>query len=212
MKSLDREYIENLATGAAILGTGGGGDPYLGKLTAFQALEDGYDINLIDVKEIPNDALIVPSAGMGSPNRVAEGQICLFDRKLGSNQHFSYKVEMGYDKKSVDRILDIIFQLTNEPVRELEKFSVDGSGSPTSVKQNYAEDRQSQRQKDRSKTKTKSEPKSDDNWLASSDPKHDYVCKVAAIGTKYKLFAGWILCRPFFRRDHFIPRLWLRPF
>ncbi|HIH96234.1 MAG TPA: DUF917 domain-containing protein [Thermoplasmata archaeon] len=72
MKSLDREYIEDLATGAAILGTGGGGDPYLGKLTAFQALEDGYDINLIDVKEIPNDALIVPSAGMGSPAVIIE--------------------------------------------------------------------------------------------------------------------------------------------
>ena len=132
---------------------------------------------------------------MGVPNRVAGGLIYLFDGKLGLSQHFSYKtIERGYDKKSVDRILDMVFQLTNEPVRELEKvFSVDGSGSPTSVKQNYAEDRQRQKQ---SKTKSKSEPKSElklgDSWPAStSDPRHDYVYKVAAIGTKYKLFSGW---------------------
>ena len=76
---------------------------------------------------------------MGVPNRVAEGLIHLFDGKLGLSQHFLYKIEGGYDKKSVDRILDMVFQLTNEPIRELEKvFSVDGSGSPTSVIQNYA--------------------------------------------------------------------------
>ena len=41
----------------------------------------------------------------------------------------------------------MVFKLTNEPVRGLEKvFSVDGSGSPTSVKQNYAQDRERQRQ------------------------------------------------------------------
>lgn len=63
MRSLDKEAIENLAVGAAILGTGGGGDPYIGKLTAIQALE-GYEINVVDVEEVPKDALIIPSAGM----------------------------------------------------------------------------------------------------------------------------------------------------
>jgi len=72
MRSLDREDIENLAVGATILGTGGGGDPYLGKLTAIQALEEGYEINIVDVKEVPNDAFIVPSAGMGTPTVIVE--------------------------------------------------------------------------------------------------------------------------------------------
>jgi len=72
VRSLDREDIENLAVGAAILGAGGGGDPYLGKLTAIQALEEGYEINVVDVKEVPNDALIIPSAGMGSPTVIVE--------------------------------------------------------------------------------------------------------------------------------------------
>jgi hypothetical protein len=62
---------------------------------------------------------------MGVPNRVAEGLIYLFDGKLGLSQHFSYKtIERGYDKKSVDRILDMVFKLTNEPVRELERYSL----------------------------------------------------------------------------------------
>ena len=72
MRSLDADEIEDIALGATILGTGGGGDPYLGKLTSLQALKEGHDINLIDIKEVPNDAFIVPSAGMGSPAVIVE--------------------------------------------------------------------------------------------------------------------------------------------
>ena len=72
MRTLSKEDIEDLATGAAVLGTGGGGDPYLGKLTAIQALEEGYDINIIDVGEVPDDALVIPSAGMGTPTVIIE--------------------------------------------------------------------------------------------------------------------------------------------
>ena len=124
---------------------------------------------------------------LGVSNRVAEGLIYLFDAKLGLSQQFSYKtIERGYDRESVDRILDMIFQLTNEPVQGLEKiFSVDGSGSPTSVKQNYAHDRQRQRG-------GKNAEENDLLASSTSDPKHDYVYKVAAIGTEYKLFSGWI--------------------
>jgi DUF917 family protein len=58
--------------GAAILGTGGGGDPYIRKLAALQALEEEYEINVIDPKEVPNDALVIPSAGMGAPTVIIE--------------------------------------------------------------------------------------------------------------------------------------------
>ena len=98
------------------------------------------------------------------------------------SQQFAYKtIEREYDKKSVDHILNVIFQLTNEPVRKLEMFSVDGSGSPASVKQNYAQDRQRQRGH-----------AEENDLLASSTSGHDHVYKVAVIGTKYKLFSGWI--------------------
>jgi len=60
---------------------------------------------------------------LGVSNRVAEGLIYLFDAKLGLSKQFSYKtIERGYDRESVDRILDMIFQLTNEPVQGLEKI------------------------------------------------------------------------------------------
>jgi len=72
LRTLSKEDIEDLATGAAVLGTGGGGDPYLGKLTAIQALEEGYDINIVDVGEVPDDALVIPSAGMGTPTVIIE--------------------------------------------------------------------------------------------------------------------------------------------
>ncbi|UCD71115.1 MAG: DUF917 domain-containing protein [Syntrophobacterales bacterium] len=72
MRTLNKEDIEDLAVGAAILGTGGGGDPYLGKLTAIQALEEGHAINVVGVSEVPDDALIIPSAGMGTPTVIIE--------------------------------------------------------------------------------------------------------------------------------------------
>jgi len=131
---------------------------------------------------------------LGAPNRVAEGLIYLFSEKLGMKEKFSYKtIERGYDRVSVDIILDLVFKLTNEPVRELEKvFSVDGSGTPTTVKQNYNADRQRQNAK-RSKESTtnNAEKKAHDNFPRSTNKKHDYIYKEAIIGVKYKLFAGW---------------------
>lgn len=136
---------------------------------------------------------------LGVPNRVAEGLIYLFSEKLGLREEFSYKtIERGYDRKSVDRILDLVFKLTNEPVRELEKvFSVDGSGTPTSINQNYAQDRKRQNAKRSNGKKSPSKSAGEDAapkdiWPTSTfHSKHDYVYKVAIIGTRYKLFAGW---------------------
>ena len=39
MRLLERQEIEDIARGSAVLGTGGGGDPYLGKLAAIQAMK-----------------------------------------------------------------------------------------------------------------------------------------------------------------------------
>ncbi len=38
MRLLYEENIEDIALGAAVLGTGGGGDPYVGKLMAREAI------------------------------------------------------------------------------------------------------------------------------------------------------------------------------
>ena len=61
------EEIELLAVGAAVLGTGGGGDPHLGKLMAQEAIKEFGPVTLLDPEEVPDDALVVPVAMMGAP-------------------------------------------------------------------------------------------------------------------------------------------------
>lgn len=66
------EHVEDLARGAAILGTGGGGDPYLGALMLRQAILDHGPIKLIEVEELADDAFVTPFAMMGAPTVIVE--------------------------------------------------------------------------------------------------------------------------------------------
>ena len=67
MNYLTEEDLEYVAIGAAILGAGGGGDPYVGKLMAKQAIKKHGKVQLITADEVPDDAIIIPSAMMGAP-------------------------------------------------------------------------------------------------------------------------------------------------
>ena len=79
----------------------------------------------------------------GVANRVAAGLVLLFKEKMGIKQAFSYKtIERAYEDPFVILILNHVFKLTQEPVKGLEHdFSADGSGLPTSMKQNWERDR-----------------------------------------------------------------------
>lgn len=66
------EHVEDLARGAAILGTGGGGDPYIGGLMLRQALQDGLVVDLVDVDTLADDDFAVPFAMMGAPTVIVE--------------------------------------------------------------------------------------------------------------------------------------------
>ncbi len=120
----------------------------------------------------------------GAANRVAEGLGILFADRLGLRTQFSYKtIERGYDDPEVIELLDEVRVLTNEPVQELEKiFSVDGTGHPTSSKQDYESDRSKQREERDSKDT------GDDAFPKASRP---YVATSAIIGFKYKVYASW---------------------
>lgn len=72
MRLIGKEEIENIAIGAALLGTGGGGDPYIGKLMALQAIEKYGPVKLISADELNDDDLVVPSAMMGAPTVMVE--------------------------------------------------------------------------------------------------------------------------------------------
>lgn len=64
--------LEDLARGAAFLGTGGGGDPYLGRLLAQQMLEAHGPVRLLDVEDLSEDAQVYPVAMMGAPTVMLE--------------------------------------------------------------------------------------------------------------------------------------------
>lgn len=72
MRTVTAADVEDLAVGAAILGTGGGGDPHVGKLMAQQAIEERGPVTMIDPSEVPDDALIIPAAMMGAPTVILE--------------------------------------------------------------------------------------------------------------------------------------------
>ena len=67
MRLLTEADLEPISIGAALLGTGGGGNPYLGRLRVQQLLRTGHEIRVIDPDELDDDDLLVVSGAMGSP-------------------------------------------------------------------------------------------------------------------------------------------------
>lgn len=72
MREITAAQIGDIARGAAILGTGGGGDPYVGRLLAEQAITRSGPVRLVTVDEVPADAVVVPVAMMGAPTVMIE--------------------------------------------------------------------------------------------------------------------------------------------
>src|SRR2546425_2754695 len=64
--------MHDIASGAAILGTGGGGDPYVGKLMALTAIRKHGPVKLLDPTEVPDDWFVIPTAIMGAPTVLIE--------------------------------------------------------------------------------------------------------------------------------------------
>ena len=70
---LDRRDLLDIARGAAFLGTGGGGNPYVGRLMVERAMEDtGRTLELLDLADLPDDGLVIPTAMMGAPTCIVE--------------------------------------------------------------------------------------------------------------------------------------------
>jgi uncharacterized protein len=66
------EDMEAIALGGAFLGTGGGGDPYIGKLMAQAAIAGHGPVTVIGPEEVDDDALCVPVCMMGAPTVMVE--------------------------------------------------------------------------------------------------------------------------------------------
>jgi DUF917 family protein len=72
MRLVREADLDDLARGAAVLGTGGGGNPYIGKLLAQRAIRERGPVVLVSAGEVPDDALVVQSAMMGAPTVMVE--------------------------------------------------------------------------------------------------------------------------------------------
>ncbi len=103
----------------------------------------------------------------GISNRVTEGLVNLFREKMEIRSRFSYKaIERAYEIPEVTLILQEVFKIVQEPISDKEhNFSIDGTGLPTSTKQNWEQD------------KKKSETKG-------------YEKMVAMVGTTYKMISS----------------------
>lgn len=69
---ITEELIPDMARGSAVLGTGGGGDPYIGALLAVQALREHGPVPVVSLDELDDDAVVVTVAMMGAPTVMVE--------------------------------------------------------------------------------------------------------------------------------------------
>lgn len=67
VRYLDECQIRDVAVGSAVLGTGGGGNPYLGMVGAIEAVRKHGDLQLYSIDELPDDTLAVSPFAIGSP-------------------------------------------------------------------------------------------------------------------------------------------------
>lgn len=96
--------LDAIEIGAAILGTGGGGNPYIGKLRCREELKKGRRIPVIPLNELPDDALVVSLGGIGAPvvgvEKIEEGEECLralraVEKELGVTVDALISAEIG---------------------------------------------------------------------------------------------------------------------
>lgn len=67
LSSFTYEHLEPLAVGAGILGTGGGGSPYLNKIFVAELLKNGLEVPVVSLADLPDDAVVVSTGGVGAP-------------------------------------------------------------------------------------------------------------------------------------------------
>jgi hypothetical protein len=67
-----KEDIECMSLGAAILGTGGGGSAFLGKMELLATIEKGFNPRVIRVEDLKEDEFAILVAYYGAPTAIFE--------------------------------------------------------------------------------------------------------------------------------------------
>jgi DUF917 family protein len=104
MRTLQEDEIEPLATGAWILGAGGGGSPFDGFLNLRKLYQGGTRIDLMDPEELADDDLVAVVSTMGAPlvgqERLADPELSVkpvkaLEEYLGRRFRAVMPVEIG---------------------------------------------------------------------------------------------------------------------
>jgi len=111
-RKLSEIEIEAFLDGAEILGTGGGGGRQWADVMLKIMREKGKEIKIVDPKEVPEDALIVGSAGVGGgvEKEVKEKILKKFGRTPGmadfmKTVHLAEKMMVGYTGEEISAFL-----------------------------------------------------------------------------------------------------------
>ena len=93
---ITKDNLEDFARGAAFLGTGGGGDPYIGRMLAQNAIDEFGTPDVITADQLDDDALVLTAAMLGSPPVLLEKACGGDDMDLAIHkleQHLGRKAE-----------------------------------------------------------------------------------------------------------------------
>ncbi len=90
MHEITLDDLDDLARGAAILGTGGGGDPHIGRLLAASALREYGPVPLATLDELTPEATVLPVAMMGAPTVMVEKLPSIDQVALAANTLATY--------------------------------------------------------------------------------------------------------------------------
>lgn len=68
----DSQVVKDMANGAVFLGSGGGGDPYIGELFLVRQIESGVFPKIVKAAELNDDDFVISIAGIGAPTVLVE--------------------------------------------------------------------------------------------------------------------------------------------
>jgi uncharacterized protein len=104
MRSITAQDLEALSIGAGILGTGGGGNPYIGKVHGQLLLKQGYTMHVVSPDEVEDDATVTSTGFMGAPvvsvERIKRGDESLvalrsLEKHIGRQVDYVVPAEIG---------------------------------------------------------------------------------------------------------------------
>jgi len=94
-RQLDIDAVRTIALGATILGTGGGGDPYVGRLMTEKAIHEYGSVTMVSPEDVPDDGFMFVVGMMGAPavmmEKIPSGREALQSVKL-LEQHLGKKL------------------------------------------------------------------------------------------------------------------------